>query len=642
MGASLRPTLVSVLTALFFVFCFTGSALGASRIRGETYFVAGHWFQYLGSEEAPGDEREYWLYPHLDGVLEIFEAPGQSAEQGAGPWIGMLGSRFHASQGRFSNRFSAVEVLNELLRSDSMRHRERTVRLLDLYVELLAADATPFYLRKALGARADRHRDDEGRAWVAEALERYRSLTRGLPQVGTRVSYTPADPIHSSDFYRSLIADGYLDIAVIGGNSLDEESGEYHSWSAVEGLRAWLRQEGYSESASRRSDTPVLSEKITRLLGHQVRVRVRTTGGSHRKPRIRRAVANFVDGLAHADVVIYQGHSNGSSGLYYLSESKTGFSKFRLGLEDQRDLEKKCHSVLTKPYQIVALQSCHSYEKYCRPMRSYFDRQLGRRGGQVGFMGTGEVCYFREFIPRYSAFIDLIVKGVGPTAINRRLNAIRPVDDPAPLVLRGVLQVPHTFIVPPGVTIENIVGEAARKWRLCWGIGSDGVRYASSELFPQDRLGDIVQVVSASRGVYGLHRDGRVFYSGRDTEGVTVEVETTRTSGHEFAFIARGKHNGGRSRLFLITRAGEIFYLSGVTGKPTRATWQLESVVAVGNDASGDFIGLDASGKTWVLSDRRWKETEPRPFVTVTPHLRSVGVKGELWRPHRAPRPETR
>src|SRR5258706_215544 len=37
---------------------------------GASYLIGGAWFQYLGRSEA-GAER--WLYPHLDGVFEIFQ-----------------------------------------------------------------------------------------------------------------------------------------------------------------------------------------------------------------------------------------------------------------------------------------------------------------------------------------------------------------------------------------------------------------------------------------------------------------------------------------------------------------------------------------------------------------------------------------
>jgi len=81
-----------------------------------------------------------------------------------------------------------------------------------------------------------------------------------------------------------------------------------------EELRGELEAAGFRSGRFRGSPHPARCEKTVALLGRRVRVRVRLTGGSRERAGIRRAVANFVEGLAHADVVLYLGHSNYGSG----------------------------------------------------------------------------------------------------------------------------------------------------------------------------------------------------------------------------------------------------------------------------------------------------------------------------------------
>ncbi|MCK6473538.1 MAG: hypothetical protein L6R28_17575 [Planctomycetes bacterium] len=75
-----------------------------ARRAGASYEIGGWRFQHLGKTET-GEAQ--WLFPHLDDVPEIFEAP--AGKPGA-EWTGAFGSRFE-------NLFSAAEVLNEFLRT---------------------------------------------------------------------------------------------------------------------------------------------------------------------------------------------------------------------------------------------------------------------------------------------------------------------------------------------------------------------------------------------------------------------------------------------------------------------------------------------------------------------------------------------
>ena len=74
------------------VVCFYETALAQMAPRpidpalcvvGDSYRVSASWFQFLGT--TPGG-RGLWLYPHVDGVHEIFE------EKAGGPWEGDLES----------------------------------------------------------------------------------------------------------------------------------------------------------------------------------------------------------------------------------------------------------------------------------------------------------------------------------------------------------------------------------------------------------------------------------------------------------------------------------------------------------------------------------------------------------------------
>ncbi len=620
----MRITVVAILLLL-------SSTTTASEFDvGRSYLIGGHWFQFVGVEHG----HDHWLYPHVDGVHEIFEAVDDRT------WTGLLGSRFRPTRGTFENRFNAAAVLNELLHEDASRvRRSRAVRLLSLFVELHPAEEAPYYLRESQ-PRWDRYLDEEANAWVADRLRRYSAWTEGLDTVGTRVLSAPQSLDDSDDFYASMIEDGYFDIAVIGGNSKDEESGKTYSWTSSEALREMLEARGFSSDGFRSSDDPAVTEKTVRLLGRDIRVRIHVTGGSFRKPRIRRAVANFVESLAYADVVIYQGHSNKLSGKYYLSESKSSFSRFRIGLGSQSDLARKCHELGTKRYQIFALQSCYSFDKYCQPLRTFYRERFRDRNERVGYLGTAEICYFLEFVPRYLALIDGLISGQGARDLAQRMNQVRPVDDAAPLIFRGLLQAPATFILPADTSLDTWTNHGRSRGYLVLGEASDGKTYASTELFPQNDLGEVRQVIVRKRGAYAIDDQGRVLYSGSETGGVTVELPETKASGLRFTFGAYA-HRHDKWRLYLISESGELFYRHRKGGALTRVAGQPGEFVAVGNEADGTLAATRRDGSTWVQIRGRWEAREKAPtWVNVTPHLDGHGVAGQLWRADepRAPR----
>ncbi|MCA8958862.1 MAG: hypothetical protein KDC38_00050 [Planctomycetes bacterium] len=597
----------------------------AEPVVGDSFLVGGQWFQFLGRED--GCDR--WLYPHPDGVHEVFEVDGHDRDR----WHGLLGSEFDASSGRFPERFSAVECLNAFLDTDLPRaERARAARYLRLYERVRGVEEElPYYLRPSR-ERWTKWADRDDRAWIdARVAEQTRWIHR-VEMPGTRVLSVPESLVDSDDFYRALIADGYLDFAVVGGNSRDEETGKVYSWLGVEGLREELEGIGFETQPMWPECEGTITEKTVRLLGQPVRVRVIGSGGSHREPRIRRAVATFVEGLAHADVVIYEGHSNHRSGEYFLSESKSSFSKFQIGLDDQRDLRRKCHGLRTQRYQIVALQSCYSFEKYCQPIGRFCDEELRDRVGRTGYVGTADIAYFPEFVPRYRSFVLGLVEGRGPRELAETINALRPVSRPAPIVMRGLLQPRYVFIVPAGVEILRWEETGPERGFLVIGQGSDDVEYYGTDVFPQNRSGEIVQVAPGERGVFGLDRDGRVLYVGRETAGVAVELAATRESGHRIRFIATAQRRARQERLFVITTDGELLYVTKSGARLLRFREELPApAVRVGNDPDDDLIVETADGRFWIRTASGWDPTEPRPLPGVTPSLIAIDRPGALW-----------
>ena len=150
--------------------------MAATPEMGRATHVAGWWFQYLGEDGGGG---KLWLYPHVDGVHEIFRAPRD------GPWVGDLGTRFDPSVGVFENTFNGAEVLNEFRRERATSaQKQEAAKLLKLWLAVHPAPQTPYYARDFL-QKIEAHVAPEVQAWVDGQLAlrkrlRERVLTFGV------------------------------------------------------------------------------------------------------------------------------------------------------------------------------------------------------------------------------------------------------------------------------------------------------------------------------------------------------------------------------------------------------------------------------------------------------------------------------
>lgn len=607
LGVALR--FVTVLTA---VVLLAAPALAAEP--GETCWVGGRWFQALGKDE---QGRDLWLYPHTDGVPELFVV-----DAGREGWIGSLDSRFDPVKGGFTRLFNAAEVLNELAEADG-EARRRPARLLATFLALYPAPDGPYYLREAKEELAP-ILEPADLADVAERVALHRAALARVARPGTRVLDPPASPVTLEEHQAALVEDGYLDVAVVGGNSQDPGSQQRYSWDLLAALAADLERQGYGRGGFRGATDAVRCEKVVELLGRRVRVRVQLTGGSGRADRTRRAVANFVEGLVRADVVIYVGHSNHDSGAYYLSEKRSPEARFRIGAgAEGEDLALKLPGLGRRPHQLLFLHSCVSYPKYGKPLVDHIV-EGGLRG--PGVVGTTRVAYFDEFLPRASALLRGLAEGAGGAALHRAMvkasiqasaqASKRP--DASPIVQRGYLQPRRTFVVPAGVRIEGVEERGADDAFLVVGAGSDGRQYLSTELFPQDQPGDVVQVAASDGAALALRRDGSLALVRPETDGACVELAGPYRS------LAVVSLRGGKSaQLCAVSAAGRILVLEG------RALGPLEpappfAVTAIGNDARGRVVALGATGAAvWRSAGRAWERTARVELVDAAPSLLS-------------------
>ncbi len=570
---------------------------------GETCWVGGRWFQALGKDE---QGRDLWLYPHTDGVPELFVDAGRDG------WIGSLDSRFDPAKGGFTRLFNAAEVLNELAEADG-EARRRPARLLATFLALYPAPDGPYYLREAREELAPILEPDD-LADVAGRVQLHRAALARVARPGTRVLEPPASPVTLEEHQAALVEDGYLDVAVVGGNSQDPGSQQRYSWDLLVALAADLEKQGYGRGGFRAAADAVRCEKVVELLGRRVRVRVQLTGGSGRADRTRRAVANFVEGLVRADVVIYVGHSNHDSGAYYLSEKRSPEARFRIGAgAEGEDLALKLPGLGSRPHQLLFLHSCVSYPKYAKPLVDHIV-EGGLRG--PGVVGTTRVAYFDEFLPRASALLRALVDGGGGAALHRAMVDASKRPDASPIVQRGYLQPRRTFVVPAGVRVESVEERGADDAFLVLGAGSDGRQYVSTELFPQDRPGDVVQVAASDGAALALRRDGGLALVRPETDGACVELPGPYRS------LAVVSLRGGKSaQLCAVSAAGRIQVLEG------RALGPLEpappfAVTAVGNDARGRVVALGATGAAvWRPAGRAWERTARVELVDAAPSL---------------------
>jgi len=594
--------------------------------------VARWWFQYLGED---GRGERIWLYPHFDGIHEIFRAPK------AGPWTGDLGTRFDPRKGVFENTFNGAEVLNEFLHEKATPEQKReAARLLALWLAVHPAKETPYYARDFV-RKLGKHVSVKTRAWAEAQVALRRRLLRRVGTFGVEVPGLKV-PISAErgprEYYRRMLRDGYLDIAVVGGNLRDKDTGKYRSWEQVEKFRETLaKKHGFKGARFRRASDETLGILHTKMLGRLMTVRVHMTGGSLRGYRIMRAVANYVEGLAHADLFVYHGHSNYSRGTYYISECYAPWSRFQVGMRNQRDLSAKCHLLRTRPHQLICFQSCSSYHKYAQPIRGYYARTWPERPGHAGFMGTSKMSWFIDFVPRYAKLVELLLKERGARTIQDEVNAIKPKPTTPPMVLRGFLQPPTSFILPAGVTVANVREEPAQRGHQVLGDGSDGRTYRSTEVFAQNFAGEIVQVAAVRNGLYGLTQDGRVYFCGRGTCGAALESHLTGKSDARFAFIGTISGVLG-ARLVLIGTDGKVYRREDRGRRHCPAFLQPPDGVgfaAIGEDAARRLIAIDDQGG-WYGWDRKTQgfvklKVAPKPLWE--PSLLGRGTKGVLYVP---------
>ena len=492
------------------IFATAPSELAAS----ERHWVGGSCFRDLGADQ---DGIPLRGYPHREGIEEIFRATPDL-------WIGDLGSVFDPRTGAFPLRFSSAALLEHFAEPGAgVAQKNASARRLTIFLEEWRArygeEGAPFYLRRSLRL-ISRRIDAAMQVEIDRALARRAAIFAESPRSGpTEVEARDHD---YRDFHAALIEDGYLDLSIVVGNAFDRKTEKYRSRELLAEFFHALEKLGFREVAAGEDSTraTIDLERTVHILGEPVRVRARLTGGARLDSHVRHAVANFIEGIAHADVVLYNGHSNGGS-AYCFSEEKERWSRFDIG--DGPDLEKKCYGLRGKPYQIFLLQSCTSYDRYCRPIRRKLaGTRYATRPGVSGFIGTADLTYFEDLPPRLIALIEGLIAGAPPRAIETRLRELRPHPETPPLIVRGLLQRTGTFIVPrplegsePIAIVETEERDARRGNRI-EGRSADGQVWLDTSIFPQDRPGEVVQIVAGGNVVFGLYADGRVSRVGKD------------------------------------------------------------------------------------------------------------------------------
>lgn len=563
---------------------------------------SGHaWFQYLGEEDGQG----LWLYPHLDGIFEIFRDPGAGTIPVGVDQVGDLGSRI-ASTGEFTSRFCVGEVLNRFLAARSRRVRCSHAETLAYFARLHGG--LPEYLAR-YSVAIDSHLGDASNGRLEALLTRRDRLLARTGQIGVRVpSLRVPDVLESSDdHYRALVADGYLDIAVLTGNLYAPDERRYWGKSIIEEMQGELRLQGFVSRRVEDGARSRLFERTVRLFGQPIRVRVRAVPSSKAAARVRMSVACFVEGFAHADVVLYAGHSNRRTGSYWLSESKSMHSRFRFG-GSAPDVHRRLHRAIDKRYQLVALMSCSSWTKYCLPLRRAFAGQLSAKRGadidgpRIGWLGVAANGHMDEIVPRYARLIELLTRGAGGFEIAQSLERTRKRPSTPSVVLRGFLQAEGRFILPRGVRLLSLDELSAERGAILRGIGDDGQRYYSSDSFPQSTPGEIVQVVPYRTGLLGLRRDGRLYQLSFRDGGAAVEAVCTADSPRRFRSISRLDETG---RMALISRQSELFLLDSSLSSARRLRLPVPAGLQLAGLAMGPrgrWVARTSDGARWIYS----------------------------------------
>jgi len=209
------------------------------------------------------------------------------------------------------------------------------------------------------------------------------------------------------------------------------------------------------------------------------------------------------------------------------------------------------------------------------------------------------------------------------------------------MLLRGVLQARGTFVVPPGVAIAAARELGPDDAFLVVGAGSDGREYVSTEVFPQDAPGEVVQVVRWRGGVYGLRADGVLERVGPETGGAARPSRLA--DGLVLVYVGRAELDGRRDDLVLVDAANRVHAISGDPPRLERPPRQPPPGVrftAVGQDADDRLVARDAAGEAWVWAalGQEWERSgDPVVIATATPSLRAAAAPGELVRAERGP-----
>ena len=611
---------------------------------GVRSFIGGSWFRDLGTD---ADGAQLWGYPHREGIEEIFRETGSEGGAASAPWSGDLGSEFDRRSGKFLTRFLAAERVEDLAAGDATSaQKDASARILQLVLEewrrTRGDEPPPYYFRKFL-------KRIELRLGPADLLHVEEQIARRVRVLARVPLRTPAALLPNygdyRDYHAALIEDGYLDFTIVVGNAYDRKSEEYRSRELLESLHGALLEMGFRDVGSGNvgsgGGASIDCERNARILGRRVRVRARLTGGARLFPHIRHAVANFVEGLANADVVLYHGHSNRGS-AHCISESHDAWSRFDIACGS--DLTKKCYGLKEKPYQIFVLQSCESYERYCRPIRERLDDEYATRPGSAGFIGTADSTYFNDLPPRLTALVEGLIAGSSPRAMERSLDTLRPLPGTPPVIVRGLLQPTDTFIVPtppegePPIEITNVRELGAKYGNRIVGEGSDGERVIGTAMFPQDSLGEVVQIVEADRLVYALYADGTVSRVGKSTRGAALPAFEETDVVPRFRHICAFHRGSGKGRVRLVAKDGSV-YLASVAGDKLEGTEMgpPEGVrfVALGKNVENQVVAIDTAGAQhlWFHGGRKWLAPEaPLTLEGFPPHLGGVGRAGVLVR----------
>jgi hypothetical protein len=607
-------------------FFVTFALLGGEPAGGETVWIGGRYFQFAGTNTS---SEALYFYPHTDGVAELFTVRADGA------WRGSFESRFDPSAGRFENLFNAGEVAVEFAYGPlDLQRRRPSARLLAVFMDLYDQPQPPYYLRhlreQISSALTDKDRED-----VAKIVEQHRTAARGLRVVGTQLKRftAPRGSLDAPEYYRRLIADGYLDITVCGGNLYAEAWGTYNSWAFTEQFSARLKKQGFSAAAFRTSSDAVRLEKAVRLFDENIVVRITVTGGSKQPHRILRSVANFTEGFSRADVLLYHGHSNKDEGAYYLAELDSEFQRFQIGMNDTRDLVAKLQGLNARPHQIFGLQTCVSLEKYAYPIRNAFDEHYPNAHGHAGFIATPTMSQQVDFAPRYAAFVEQLTQGRGPRAIHEAMNAPKPDPHSKPLVFRGVLQPRASFLVPKGVSISSTSTVSIDGIFLTQGVGSDGAKYMSTDLFPQDAPGDVRQIVTLQKTIYALYADGSLYEASAESTGAVKACAAVRNLRAKILHICA---DAAGERLLLLCDDNTLRAFSPGDQSSQYSRVQLpakSSFKAIAFDAQKNFFAQDAEKNwwQWFAQEKVFRRSDEVPKMkTASPSLSGFGLAGEL------------